>query len=116
MDEFAFGEVNKIWLKTCRSCKFQLDRLKKYNLTVAQFTDLVRKQKGCCAICDKLASRLVIDHNHSCCAPSTTSGSMQRSCGKCVRELLCVRCNSFVGYMESGPHEKAQNYLEKWST
>ena len=38
---------------------------------------------------------LSVDHDHACCP---TGG---RSCGKCARGLLCVRCNSCLGWLET---------------
>lgn len=37
----------------------------------------------------------VVDHDHSCCAPRTTSGGngMVRTCGQCIRGIICVPCN-----------------------
>ena len=36
-------------------------------------------------------NRLVVDHDHACCASSRETG--RGSCGKCVRGLLCETCN-----------------------
>jgi hypothetical protein len=62
-------------------------RLKRhYRLTPEQFDQMLASQGGVCAICGG-SGRLEVDHDHSCCAGS-------RSCGHCVRGLLCHRCNS----------------------
>ena len=47
-----------------------------------------------CAILQKKSNKLNVDHDHSCC-----SGS--KSCGKCVRGLLCTNCNMFIGRIET---------------
>jgi len=67
-------------------------RLKeKYNLTDVQFDEMLVAQDGNCAICGHKDSRgLSVDHDHSCCAG-------RNSCGKCVRGLLCSRCNMGLG-------------------
>jgi hypothetical protein len=38
------------------------------------------------------------DHDHNCCEPDPTGHA--KSCGKCVRGLLCFRCNTALGYVE----------------
>jgi hypothetical protein len=55
-----------------------------------------------------MAQRPRIDHDHSCC-PVPLSG-VSRSCGKCVRGLLCVRCNTWLGWLEKYA-ESARTYL-----
>src|SRR5258708_3390846 len=53
-------------------------------------------QKGVCAICKNLPlenQRLCVDHDHMCCPGF-------KSCGKCVRGLLCHRCNTSLGKFE----------------
>lgn len=65
----------------------------RYLMSSESFRDLYDKQSGCCAICGtRFMSRAAIhvDHDHDCC-----SGS--RSCGQCVRGLLCRNCNTMIG-------------------
>jgi hypothetical protein len=72
-----------------------------YNITIAQYNAMLAVQGGRCAICRCLpgaggggrCERLFVDHDHSCCAGD-------RSCGRCVRMLLCHRCNTGLGWLE----------------
>lgn len=68
-------------------------RLRRYGLTAQQFADLGTS----CHICglDPAGQRqsLAIDHDHGCC-------DRVGSCGKCVRGLLCDRCNIALGMIE----------------
>jgi hypothetical protein len=49
-------------------------------------------------------SVICIDHDHACCRDE------KRSCGKCIRGLLCPGCNRALGIIES-KYEMAQAYL-----
>lgn len=88
-------------------------------------------QRGLCAICSRSyeghSRPLNQDHDHSCCSPSTKhSGNQRRSCGICLRGLLCSICNRNLGYVEEtlldgikiNPKNKwlrnAQIYLQSW--
>lgn len=68
----------------------------KYGINMQEYNRLFQIQGGMCAICKKHQSELKmalgVDHNHSCCPGS-------RSCGKCVRGLLCQNCNVALGFM-----------------
>src|SRR5882672_12930961 len=79
--------------------------LSKYGITEEQYAELLRKQRGCCAVCGRHESvfrkKLSIDHDHN-------SGF--------IRGLLCINCNRYV----VGRHRKgsgselllaAYNYL-----
>ncbi len=48
---------------------------------------------------------IFIDHDHACCPDERSS------CGKCVRGLLCLRCNTGLGYVER-MHAIARAYLD----
>ncbi len=66
---------------------------RKFGLDEAAFFALLAIQDGRCAIClssDPQASgEWHVDHDHLCC-PGT------RTCGKCVRGLLCFSCNTKI--------------------
>jgi hypothetical protein len=71
------------WCKLCF-------RWYKYNITWQEGEALYAKQSGMCALCDKpLDGKFHVDHDHRCCPGD-------RSCGKCVRGLLCGICNCYV--------------------
>jgi hypothetical protein len=84
-----------------------------YHLTRAQFEALLKKQGGRCAICRTKRpggryNRWVIDHDHKCC-------DGPYSCGKCVRGLLCNRCNHGLGNFADNQKalQRAVIYLER---
>jgi hypothetical protein len=64
-------------------------------MTVEKFEEMLREQGGVCAICKRVDPdhMLAIDHDHACC-PS------KRSCGACVRGLLCGACNRALGLFD----------------
>jgi len=85
LDEPCDESVEHLCLKHFR-------RLEKYSLTFQRFRDIFFSQDERCAIClcQLELSDCCIDHDHACC-PHT------RSCGKCVRGLLCRTCNYGLG-------------------
>lgn len=70
-------------------------RAERHGITEDRLHAMLRTQGGVCAICATApaAGMLFIDHDHGCC-PGVYS------CGRCVRGLLCPRCNSALGYLE----------------
>lgn len=68
-----------------------------YGLTSEDLDVLLASQGGVCAICDNtLEGRWHVDHDHRCC-PCT------KSCGRCVRGLLCNNCNIMLGHAKDSP-------------
>jgi hypothetical protein len=88
--------------------------LRRYGLTVERFNALVAEQDGKCAICqcDEPGGQGVwhVDHDHTCC------NSRKTSCGKCIRGLLCSRCNIGLGNFKEDPVvvRMAVVYLERY--
>jgi Recombination endonuclease VII/NUMOD3 motif len=76
-----------------------------YGMSIDEYADLSKQQKGLCAICEKTPQGkrpLGIDHCHAT--------------GK-ARELLCSKCNVLIGYSSDSVDilEKAIAYLKKHS-
>jgi hypothetical protein len=102
-----FREIRRI-TKRARNLR---DR---YHITIKEYTEIFEKQAENCAICgqpEKMTNHgklvpLAIDHNHSCCPG-------KYSCGKCIRGLLCVRCNTALASWRDNIKtlEKAIEYI-----
>ena len=69
---------------------------KRHHLEEKQYIDLMNKFDGKCHICKKNEATS-IDHDHSCCQKG------KRSCGKCVRGILCRGCNTALGSLREDP-------------
>lgn len=80
--------------------------IKKYNITLNQYNELLKKQNNCCAICNTNQSefkpKFAVDHNHE-----TDQ----------VRGLLCIKCNSVIGYAKDSIEilDKAKVYLNNYN-
>lgn len=64
-----------------------------YNLSLDAYESLLLSQNSGCAVCyttDPGAKAFHVDHDHTCCPGN-------KSCGKCVRGLLCSKCNLMIG-------------------
>lgn len=71
--------------------------LKNYGLTPELFHRLLAAQDYACAMCHEPFREdepICIDHDHNCCKAE------KRSCGECVRGLLCLSCNTALGIIE----------------
>lgn len=73
------------------------ENLRRYGLTVAEYEAILARQGGVCAICRQVSAPWHVDHDHSCCPMKL------RSCGKCVRGLLCSKCNTGIGQFRDDP-------------
>ncbi|WP_446750262.1 endonuclease VII domain-containing protein [Streptomyces sp. MH60] len=93
----------------CKGCV----RFATYHVTPERYAALVEAQGGVCGLCgqrDSSGRDLTVDHDHRCCP-------VPRSCGRCVRGLLCNRCNVGLGRFQDSPEmlRAAAAYLTFWS-
>ena len=86
------------------------DLKRNYNLTVDAYDQMLIDQSNVCAICGNpsLDKRLAVDHDRACCPG-------KKSCGKCIRALLCASCNQGLGRFKDSPEllHKAATYIER---
>ena len=90
----------------CRACKSEQYRLnavavrdkmreQRFGISRSEFDALFESQGNLCAICradDPGTNFWAVDHDHACCPGS------DRTCGKCIRGILCSRCNHALGH------------------
>ena len=97
--------------RNVEKCK-ELVRRSAYNLAEGQYARMLVEQKGVCAICEQpqLGRALAVDHNHGCCLGS-------KSCGRCVRGLLCSHCNQMLGHAKDSRKVllSAVRYLDRYA-
>jgi len=83
-------------------------RITCYGLTQEQFYLLLDAQQQACGMCHEPFAQgqlIHIDHDHACCQ------AKGRSCGECIRGLLCHTCNIALGHIERR-YAMARAYLD----
>lgn len=123
-DRFASSKGSADGLQSrCRDCNAAIyrgrsevvrDQMReaRFGLTRVGFDALLEEQGGRCAICltDDPGTRWwCVDHDHACCPEDG------RSCGSCVRGILCHSCNAGIGHLRDSPTalRRAADYLEQ---
>jgi hypothetical protein len=87
-------------------------RLKRFGITRERFDIMFAKQGNACAICkttDPGHAYWCVDHDHACCPSS------DKTCGKCIRGILCCKCNHGIGQLDDDVERirAAADYLEE---
>lgn len=90
-------------------CQKHYRMSKRYNLPTDRIVEMIL---GGCRICGFKAD-LHVDHDHTCC---DFKASSVRSCGECVRGVLCGPCNRGLGHFRDRPDllRAAAEYLEEF--
>jgi hypothetical protein len=73
--------------------------LRRYSLTPEMYDKILADQGNACKGCGTvppLGINLQVDHDHGCCPGN-------KSCGKCIRGLLCMKCNTILGKAGDNP-------------
>lgn len=76
-----------------------------YKMEPEEYAEFI---KNGCEVCGSM-EKLCVDHDHRCC-PTT------KSCGKCIRGVLCKACNEAEGKLKSDTKivKSLLTYMEKW--
>lgn len=115
--KFARNKAAKDGLQgTCSPCKaahyrenaeIVRDKMRKarFGISREQFDAIFAAQGNVCATCgtdDPGSSYWCVDHDHACCPSS------DKTCGKCIRGVLCYRCNHALGNVRDNPNTLAR--------
>lgn len=93
------SEERKAYVKAATSANRKKNHLrnraKRHGLSESELKSMISQTNGLCWAChDREWDH--IDHDHRCCSGNA-------SCGKCVRGLLCARCNQTMGWAKDDP-------------
>lgn len=85
----VFSE-NAIWIPK------ETGSITNHGIKVISYLNLLVQQEFKCGLCHVgfENQRIVIDHDHKCCKGTY-------ACKKCIRGLLCYRCNQVMGFVDS---------------
>jgi hypothetical protein len=99
----------KIYLQNRKASSRKWYLKSMYNITPEEYNKMLKKNNMGCHICgEKKNYWLHVDHDHNCC-------SGEKSCGRCVRGLLCHACNVILGHAKDNNDilKGAIKYLNK---
>lgn len=99
--------------RECKDCSKGIKLTYRYGISMEDYEKLLFEQNGVCAICQRSPEEvgvLAVDHDHRCCPT-------ERTCGKCIRSLLCTDCNISIGRFNDDVVrlERAAEYLRSYA-
>jgi Recombination endonuclease VII len=103
--------TNRAWQKENAEKAAAQRRFNNYKLSAEAINTKLEEQDNKCQICkNDISSKFCVDHSHQCCPG-------KKSCGKCIRGLLCQLCNRALGNFHDSTEtlQSAINYLDKWN-
>jgi len=76
-------------------------KFRRLGISEERFNELLEAQGYACAICgEEFGDRFPqADHDPTCCPKQLKATA--KTCGECLRGLLCVRCNTNLGWYET---------------
>lgn len=90
-------DIDKIYYYPRGSYKFKTYRtnhlMRTYGLTMERFDEMAKNGCWICSATNSGVKRLHVDHDHKCCGAGI-------SCGKCIRGIVCNKCNILIGKYE----------------
>jgi hypothetical protein len=114
IDEYHWRDDCQNYRHECKQCRTDAAKdnllMVFYKMTREEYNYLLKQQGDVCGICKspKYEYRnLAVDHDHHCCPG-------EKSCGQCVRGILCSNCNCGLGSLKENKNllRSAINYLE----
>lgn len=83
----------------------------RYGISSLEWEEMFNRQGRKCLICHRTEKQVThwhTDHDHSCCSGRT------KTCGKCVRGILCRGCNTKLGWYEIHRSELHDYLGDSW--
>jgi len=91
--------------------KLKANRKWRFQITDEDVQAMLESQGGVCGLCTREFSNgeTFIDHDHACCP-----NRGKKTCGKCIRKILCRACNQGLGLLQDNPEllRQAADYIE----
>ncbi len=122
MREYNRGTTKHAWNRRHYAANPELyrerNRLYKHGITPERYAEMLVAQGGACALCGSAdpggkpnasgVRQFAIDHDHACCP-------REKSCGECIRALLCAPCNNGLGCFRDNAEalRRAAEYIER---
>jgi hypothetical protein len=103
---------HRAWVKRTKARAHARHIESNFMLTAQEYQAILEVQGGRCAICQIAtgkARRLAVDHDHGLAA--VHDHPIDRGCRRCIRGLLCKRCNRYGSPLTHTAVLRALEYL-----